>query len=172
MLRDGVCDELTNTELCFYDGGDCCLDREKKDNTLCKTCTCKVSVDDAKLRDTFKTTQVMKIEKPEDFQRLILRTEKTVNDVLKLEVCSAMCTEFTDTVNGWRYNGMTSTCTCSWLRSTECFNDELPLKEVGFFDETDVFAQASITSYIQLSKILNCSNLPLILLSFLVLFIS
>ncbi len=36
MLRDGVCDELTNNETCHYDGGDCCLDRDQKDTTLCR----------------------------------------------------------------------------------------------------------------------------------------
>ncbi len=36
MLRDGVCDELTNTALCHWDGGDCCLDKSIKDTTLCQ----------------------------------------------------------------------------------------------------------------------------------------
>ncbi len=36
MLRDGVCDEPTNNELCHWDGGDCCLDKTLKDDTLCQ----------------------------------------------------------------------------------------------------------------------------------------
>ncbi len=36
MLRDGVCDEATNNEKCLYDGGDCCLSRGKKGESLCK----------------------------------------------------------------------------------------------------------------------------------------
>ncbi len=36
MLRDGVCDEATNTEKCHWDGGDCCLDISLKDETLCQ----------------------------------------------------------------------------------------------------------------------------------------
>ncbi len=36
MLRDGVCDEPTNNERCHWDGGDCCLDKTLKDDTLCQ----------------------------------------------------------------------------------------------------------------------------------------
>ncbi len=36
MLRDGVCDEATNNELCLWDGGDCCVDRSKKGTSFCK----------------------------------------------------------------------------------------------------------------------------------------
>ncbi len=36
MLRDGVCDKVTNNEECNWDGGDCCLDISLKDETLCQ----------------------------------------------------------------------------------------------------------------------------------------
>ena len=159
MLRDGVCDETTNTELCLYDGGDCCLDREKKDTTLCQRCTCKVAFDERDLKDTLNTTDVMMFENPEDFESLILRTEKTVHDVLEIDVCSAMCLEYGDTVNGWRYNEFTGTCTCAWLKSTDCLED-LPMKEVMQFSGTNAVTSVSVTSYIQMSKTLPCCMQP------------
>ncbi len=36
MLRDGICDEATNTELCHWDGGDCCQDKSTKTDVFCK----------------------------------------------------------------------------------------------------------------------------------------
>ncbi len=36
MLRDGVCDEATNTQICHWDDGDCCLDQFIKDESLCQ----------------------------------------------------------------------------------------------------------------------------------------
>ncbi len=36
MIRDGVCDEATNTEKCHWDGGDCCQDKFLADESLCK----------------------------------------------------------------------------------------------------------------------------------------
>ena len=154
MLRDGVCDEATNIEACFFDGGDCCLDRSKKDTTLCKTCTCKVTMDKDKLISTFKATKVMMFEDPVDFQGRVLATEKSVDDVLADEVCSAMCLDFSETVNAWKYNGLATTCTCSWLKSTECFMDN-DLKEVTL---SNASSNLLIGSYVQMTKLLDCSK--------------
>ncbi len=41
LLADGVCDEVTNRERCFYDGGDCCLESYKKDTKFCQDCSCR-----------------------------------------------------------------------------------------------------------------------------------
>ncbi len=40
LLGDGVCDEVTNYESCFFDGGDCCLDFYRKDTKFCQDCSC------------------------------------------------------------------------------------------------------------------------------------
>ena len=48
MLRDGVCDEATNTEECFFDGGDCCTE-----NTAVWNCECML--DGMASRHTFIT---------------------------------------------------------------------------------------------------------------------
>ncbi len=148
---------MTNTELCVWDGGDCCLDRSKKDTTLCQTCTCKVSVDKVKLRDTFKNTQVMMLQDQNDFQRLILKTERTVVDVNSGDVCSALCLDFPNTVNGWKFNNLTSTCTCSWLKSTECI-EKMAIKDVNFFDDFDEDQAVNVAAYIQMNKTVSCSK--------------
>ena len=36
MLRDGMCDEATNTEQCLWDGGDCCQDKSTINELFCK----------------------------------------------------------------------------------------------------------------------------------------
>ncbi len=41
LLADGVCDDLTNNQACFFDRGDCCL--ENKDTKYCSDCLCKRS---------------------------------------------------------------------------------------------------------------------------------
>ena len=38
LIGDGVCDDITNTKRCLFDGGDCCLSR--KNTKLCIDCTC------------------------------------------------------------------------------------------------------------------------------------
>lgn len=38
-VKDGVCDDATNTELCSFDGGDCCL--PQVDKTYCTVCLCQ-----------------------------------------------------------------------------------------------------------------------------------
>ncbi len=39
LLGDGVCDEITNNERCFFDKGDCCLGTEES-LKYCTSCTC------------------------------------------------------------------------------------------------------------------------------------
>ena len=39
MIMDGVCDDMTNTPQCLYDGGDCCLDSWSS-TLLCSECKC------------------------------------------------------------------------------------------------------------------------------------
>ncbi len=43
MLRDGVCDDVTNVAQCLFDSGDCCLDTRFMDASLCLECMCKVT---------------------------------------------------------------------------------------------------------------------------------
>ena len=41
LFGDKVCDDVTNTERCFWDQGDCCS--QDKDEKYCLDCTCKMS---------------------------------------------------------------------------------------------------------------------------------
>ena len=40
LIGDLVCDDVANTEMCLFDGGDCCL--QNIDTSLCLDCTCKL----------------------------------------------------------------------------------------------------------------------------------
>ncbi len=157
MMRDGVCDEFTNKEECLFDGGDCCLDRSKIDTSMCRDCTCKTTVDHGNLQTIFKASEVMRLLDPLDFQRSILRTEKTVAEVLELEVCTAICldSEMETMVNGWIYNAKTRTCTCSWLKSTVCIERNASF-EIASFGDIDDDSLDGVQSYIQLAKVLDC----------------
>ena len=50
-INDGYCDDVTNTEECLYDGGDCCL--EEISNQFCTTCFCH---QDGSYHDSVQTT--------------------------------------------------------------------------------------------------------------------
>lgn len=38
FIGDGYCDDITNTEKCDFDGGDCCV--EQPNHRYCDNCTC------------------------------------------------------------------------------------------------------------------------------------
>ena len=38
QIGDGICQDKNNKDVCFYDGGDCCL--EELDTTQCNECKC------------------------------------------------------------------------------------------------------------------------------------
>ncbi len=156
MMRDGVCDEFTNTEECLFDGGDCCLDRSKIDTSMCRDCTCRTTVNHGNLRTIFKTSEVMSFLDPLDFQRSILKTEITVAEVLKLEVCTSVCldSQMEIVVNGWMFNANTRTCTCSWLKSTDCIKMR-GLLELTSSDDIDDNGLDEVQSFVQVAKVLD-----------------
>ncbi len=86
MIGDGVCDEITNTERCVYDGGDCCL--EDKQTHICRKCTCHMDFDESKLNvelDDFEAA----IYSSDDIGRFLI--VKHVVDVASKMTCSALC---------------------------------------------------------------------------------
>ena len=161
MLRDGVCDELTNTERCLWDGGDCCHDRSKIDTTMCKICICKATVDTVHLRTIFNATKVMRLSDPNDFQRLSLKKTKTVEEVVELGVCTVVCLDssLANLVNAWMYDQESRTCTCSWLKSTQCLDEHNLQRVISPDDNNDAnYGFATMQSFVQMTKILPCGK--------------
>ncbi len=158
MIGDGICDELTNTGQCRWDGGDCCFDRSKKDSTLCTTCTCKVTVNTTELLVTFQSTEVRMFQNLSNYDSLIWETDKIVDDILSDEVCFTICLNFElqDAVNGWRFSTETNTCSCSWLKSTKCIRDMdlMPVTFQNYF----ALSLAPAKAFVQLAKTVDCSN--------------
>ncbi len=115
MLKDGVCDEVTNIERCLYDGGDCCSD--KKDTNLCSTCSCKIDFDQNALHELYKDLKVQAFENIADFDELFTDIQKSVDDVETMDTCSYICMDesLLDLVNSWSYNFDTEQCQCTWV---------------------------------------------------------
>ncbi len=154
MIRDNVCDEATNIEECLFDGGDCCLPKGKKDTTLCRDCTCMKTIDRDNLETSFKTLRVRIIQNDDDIQELVRRAAMVVEDVLDVEVCSTLCLEKSIDllVNGWSFDAQTSSCSCLWLKSTECIENRAEIPTQSTYSVTT-------KSFVQMTKLIECSGL-------------
>ena len=140
MIRDGVCDELTNTEQCLFDGGDCCL--EKKIKELCRDCTCKVNIDMEDLTNKFKLFDVKVFQDQEQYKvahnkqkvgklsifsflkEWVVKEMKSVSDVESIDTCSTLCLEEELDVesNSWVYRNSTGRCKCIQIDITALIN--------------------------------------------------
>ncbi len=97
---------------------------------------------------------------PADFQRSILKTEKSVEEVLAYDVCSALCLDssLNEVVNGWMYNKETSMCTCSWLKSISCIHDMAMTEMTSPDHESIKYGFEIVQAYVLLGKVLECSK--------------
>ncbi len=120
MIGDGLCDDVTNVELCFFDGGDCCL--EKKSTPLCVDCTCKMLVDQDRLQEDFAKYSINVLVNPSEDNYNAFTSTKEVSDVLDAHVCSLICLDMilVSMTNAWVFNknGQLA-CTCGLV----CLND-------------------------------------------------
>ncbi len=160
MLRDGVCDEVTNTEICLYDGGDCCL--EDKDTSMCKVCTCRLRVDEKKIASQFKQLGVRQFKDPPAFNTMIGETLVVkVKDVLSDKVCSVLCLDKDKdaTVNAWHFT-ITKTCRCAWIESTSCIEE----KDLQNSSEIESAPFSTMVAFVQMTKMIPCGNLIINLL--------
>ncbi len=130
MLRDSVCDEATNTELCRYDGGDCCL--EIKDTTMCRNCSCILAVDADRLKDQFNDLLIKPVRKSiaNDIQQVnnaIKDWIVSVDEVVSGHVCAVLCLDHDqeNSINAWRYNNNAQVCKCGWVSSMLCPEETL-----------------------------------------------
>ncbi len=156
MLRDGVCDEVTNIQRCLYDGGDCCIAKPNKDRTMCKDCSCILDFDREWYSERSKQTGVVTyIKDPDIFDKIVWRIVKEVEDVVMDEVCIMLCldNELDSEVNGWKYSYRSLTCTCAWLE---------PIKDCDYLSYLSGVngSSASVASVasVQRNKILRCGK--------------
>ncbi len=126
MIGDGVCDEITNTPRCLYDGGDCC---QAEKSSLCRICTCKKDIDTGALQVRLDQEEVMTASNSDLFDEVIVKSvDISVDDVINSNTCSQLCLERSlATVNGWRYSFDSKLCSCVLVISTHCLISNLSL---------------------------------------------
>ncbi len=118
MLRDSVCDEIANTELCLFDGGDCCL--EAKVRKHCKNCSCILTAKPEKVQEKLLKMDVKAVTS--DPGDVILSWTVTVEEVISGPVCAVLCLDHKqiDQINAWHYNNKSQLCRCGWTKHTIC----------------------------------------------------
>ncbi len=117
LLRDGVCDEVTNVERCLYDGGDCC--KPEKNTQLCQDCTCKMTIDGEELLDKYEELDVKMWPVKNYDMNSAMNATFVVEDVVLSEVCSLLCLdeELSEAVNAWTFDKTSSLCSCGMVRN-------------------------------------------------------
>ena len=100
MMNDGICDELTNSKRCLYDGGDCC--RQEKSTPLCEVCTCKLETNFTALKADFDALDVIVLFS--NAVELPKREVVTIEDVESTDVCSRICmdSKTTSLADDWK----------------------------------------------------------------------
>ncbi len=164
LLNDGVCDRDTNTELCIYDGGDCCL--ENKVTDLCQDeCICKLPFDLDQLTEEMAELGAkfhLDHESKEDRFRSIMLVE----DVEFKETCFALCLSearmppfsVIDSMIFWIQDGK-SFCQCSTME--DCYNET----DISSVDWSDNDIDGSNQLVVELtSRLLPCGKFSIQLL--------
>ncbi len=151
MLRDAVCDEATNNADCLYDGGDCCL--EFKVTTLCKNCSCILTIHLEEMQADFKRLNVKPLANQGKFNALNATSSVKVTDVVSAPVCAVLCLQHdkADMINAWHYHEYVQLCTCGWIQSKHCLENYVQ-SEWGFGTVLDLDGY----SFVQLEKTLPC----------------
>ncbi len=117
MLRDGVCDEITNTKRCLFDGGDCCL--ADKVTSFCKNCLCNLAIDTAKLERQFREMEIKPFKTPNRIDEATERWLIVVEEVVSGPVCGVLCLDHVENnlINCWQYKENEQVCQCGWVES-------------------------------------------------------
>ncbi len=157
MIRDGVCDEITNVERCLYDGGDCC--KEDKSTDLCKVCTCKMVIDTDFLNKRLLETNSTVFEKRQNFHQISVTHKKNISDVASLDACHMICLDdkLDELVNAWSFNKTSGFCNCSWIEAPVCSHDFdlTPINNLSEVDDSGM-RWVKVSTFIQLSKVIPC----------------
>ncbi len=156
MLRDSVCDEATNTEMCLYDGGDCCL--ELKDRTLCSNCSCILTIKPEELRQQFLDLEIKPLSDPAKYPSVNKIAGVKVEDVVSGPVCATLCLdpERGDDINAWRYRASKQICQCSWIKSTACPKTIVDLDWT--LTSVTTLTSDQDNAFVQLGKTIPCSK--------------
>ncbi len=164
-MSDHVCDDVTNTKACFFDGGDCCL--EDKETIYCTDCLCRH--DGNKLifyfeycKDTFQSNlqivgnfsvfslQVDNNAKVFKLSRNQVQLGGLYFPVLLFKLvhgpatCHKLCFEDfndTDIANGWLFQSRSLTCQCINMENTDfCVDEEITEDILDDLDDVDMLA--------------------------------
>ncbi len=148
MINDGICDELTNSKRCLFDGGDCC--RQEKSTPLCEVCTCKLDTNATQLRMDFESQDVILFPNGFDYPSQELASVAKIEDVESIEVCSRICMDsatkslmdgwrilkgpktaaWRPDVNAWLFQA-NGTCHCLTMLTPFCQSDNTSLVDPG-----------------------------------------
>ncbi len=153
MLRDSVCDEATNTKICLFDSGDCCL--EIKDRTLCQNCSCILLIDREKLRQQFSDWEIKPLNNPDAIDGPIERWVVTVEEVVSSPVCTVLCLDHSkqDSINAWHYREDDQICRCGWIEASPCPKN---LVHLDWDLDTKLQDLTHFTAFLQMTKTLPC----------------
>ncbi len=162
QLRDSVCDDSSNTAICLYDGGDCCL--EFKDTKLCKKCACILQVDDVKLLDHFRDRDILPLENPNALETAVNnKWTVKVEGVVSGKVCSMLCIEHQNQtyINSWHYQTMPKgLCRCGWVESVHCPRETM-MVDYKWTLNTSALSDSDQGAFVQLKKVVPCRKLLL-----------
>ncbi len=158
-MRDGVCDDSSNTAECLFDGGDCC--KPHKVRTLCLNCTCILEVDPEKLRDDFRAWEIRPVDNDESLQTAIGDLggwTLEVEDVISLKVCTVLCLDHkkADELNAWHYLVNKEICRCGWVESESC--PEKMTKDDWKWENTTDLDFVGGNAFVQLAKTVPCGK--------------
>ncbi len=160
VIQDGVCDEASNIDQCFFDGGDCC--KENKDKMLCVECACILDSYDEQLEKALKIQQVKPVEDPEKLATEIKSWSVEVGEVFSVQVCAVLCLEheLANEFNTWQYLVDEEICKCGWVHSASC--PETMVIEDWTFDNAMTLSAGQtmpdVQSFVLLSKTVSCGR--------------
>ncbi len=89
---------------------------------------------------------------------LPVHEEKTVSDVVSVEVCIVLCTdpELSQLVNAWTYDYESQLCSCVWLDPAICDYDNVTDNRMP--DNETISDGLTAIAYVHLAKIVPCSK--------------
>ncbi len=150
-----MCDETTNTEVCLYDGGDCC--QEFKNTIYCQNCSCVQTVDPLALIEQFDKLEIKPFKNPNDIAPLAERWTIKIANVVSRQVCAVLCLddERSNRANAWDYFEIDEVCRCGWINSTFCPENKVTIN----WELEDISMSPSLTrvAFVQLNRTVPCS---------------